>query len=198
VGISAEDFAKITARMSGGTVVGGAATPVVTPRPRRWLGLDPSLRGTGWGVLEFKGREPVLLEFGVLKCPPSWPRSRCLAHIAQSLASVLGRNKPEICAVEALFYAQNQRTTLILGEARGAALSTIAAAGVPIVEMAPRRVKLAVVGYGAAGKPAVGRMVERLLGLAETLPPDAADALAVVLATANAWGRPGGTVPKPL
>jgi L-alanine-DL-glutamate epimerase-like enolase superfamily enzyme len=81
--------------------------------------------------------------------------------------------------VEGLFYAQNLQTALIMGEARGAALAALAEAGLEIVEIAPRKVKQAIVGYGAAQKEAVARMVQRLLALPELPAPDAADALVV-------------------
>ncbi|MGZ4987560.1 MAG: crossover junction endodeoxyribonuclease RuvC, partial [Limisphaerales bacterium] len=89
------------------------------------------------------------------------------------------------CAVEALFYAQNLQTTLIMGEARGAALASVAEAGLEIYEIAPRKVKQAIVGYGAAQKIAVAKMVQRILHLPELPGPDAADALALALAYAQ-------------
>lgn len=199
VGISPEDFARMTARLAG--KAGAADQPaalVRTRRPDRWLGLDPSLRGTGWGVVHFRGEAATLVACGVWKCPPAWPRSRCLSHISVSMNAILREHQPEACAVEALFFAQNQRTTLILGEARGAALAAVATAGLAIYEMAPRRVKRAIVGYGAAGKPAVARMVERLIGVEEQLAADAADALAVALACANTWARMGQPGPASL
>jgi crossover junction endodeoxyribonuclease RuvC len=105
------------------------------------------------------------------------------------LRQVLSRRKPAVCVVEGLFYAQNLKTAIILGEARGAALATVAEAGVEIFEMAPRKVKQAVVGYGGAGKVAVARMVQRMLSLAVTPEPDAADALALALAYAQETSR---------
>jgi crossover junction endodeoxyribonuclease RuvC len=95
---------------------------------------------------------------------------------------VLKRHQPEVCIVEGLFYAQNLQTALIMGEARGAALAAVAEAGLEIYEMAPRKVKQAIVGYGAAQKLAVAKMVQRLLRLPEPPEPDAADALALALA----------------
>jgi crossover junction endodeoxyribonuclease RuvC len=87
--------------------------------------------------------------------------------------------------VEGIFYAQNLQTAMVMGEARGAALAVIAEAGLEIYEIAPRKVKQAIVGYGAAQKLAVARMVQRLLRLAEPPAPDAADALALALAHAQ-------------
>lgn len=149
------------------------------------LGLDPSLRGTGYGVIQLAKPVPQTLAHGTICCPSGWPHSRCLAKIIETLRHVVQQHKPEVCVVEGLFYAQNLQTALIMGEARGAALAAIAEAGLDIYEMAPRRVKQAIVGYGAAQKLAVAKMVQRLLGLAAAPAPDAADALALALAHAQ-------------
>ena len=96
---------------------------------------------------------------------------------------MLQEHQPDVCVVEGLFFAQNLQTAIIMGEARGAAMAAIAEAGLDIFEIAPRKVKQAIVGYGAAQKLAVAKMVQRLLNLAEPPAPDAADALALALAT---------------
>jgi len=153
------------------------------------LGLDPSLRGTGYGVIKPAKPYPRTLTHGVIACPMGWQHSRCLAKIAESLRVVVRQHQPTVCVVEGLFYAQNLQTALIMGEARGAALATIAEAGLEIYELAPRKVKQAIVGYGAAQKVAVAKMVQRMLRLRELPAPDAADALALALAHAQAQGR---------
>jgi len=116
--------------------------------------------------------------------------------IAQALRELLVAHKPSVCVVEGLFYAQNLQTALIMGEARGAALATIAETGVEIYELAPRKVKQAIIGYGAAQKTAVAKMVQRMLRLAELPTPDAADALALALTHAQENGRYSLTPPK--
>ncbi|MGO8926100.1 MAG: crossover junction endodeoxyribonuclease RuvC [Limisphaerales bacterium] len=153
------------------------------------LGLDPSLRGTGYGVIKLAKPYPWTLTHGVIACPMGWEHSRCLAKIAESLRVVLRQHQPTVCVVEGLFYAQNLQTALTMGEARGAALAAIAEAGLEIYELAPRKVKQAIVGYGAAQKVAVAKMVQRMLRLRELPAPDAADALALALAHAQAQGR---------
>jgi crossover junction endodeoxyribonuclease RuvC len=153
------------------------------------LGVDPSLRGTGYGVIKLGKPYPQTLTHGVVACPVGWEHSRCLAKIAVSLREVVRQHQPSVCVIEGLFYAQNLQTALIMGEARGAALATIAEAGLEIYELAPRSVKQAIVGYGAAQKLAVAKMVQRMLRLAELPSPDAADALALALAHAQAHGR---------
>ena len=153
------------------------------------LGLDPSLRGTGFGVIRLARPTAQTLAHGTISCPSGWQRSRCLVRIVQTLRDVLKQHQPEVCIVEGLFYAQNLQTALIMGEARGAALAAIAEAGLEIYEMAPRKVKQAIVGYGAAQKLAVAKMVQRLLRLSAPPEPDAADALALALAHAQSASR---------
>jgi crossover junction endodeoxyribonuclease RuvC len=153
------------------------------------LGLDPSLRGTGYGVIRLAKPCPQTLVHGVISCPAGWERSRCLMQIARSLREVLRQYQTSVCVVEGLFYAQNLQTALIMGEARGAALATVAEAGLEIYEIAPRKVKQAIVGYGGAQKLAVAKMVQRMLRLPEPPAPDAADALALALAFAQGQGR---------
>lgn len=188
MGISLQQFEQLKARTGGprrrpaaGSALEAAAAPV--RRHGVILGVDPSLRGTGYGVIRLEaGGVPQCLAQGTIKVPAAWSRSRCLVLIAQTLRDVIRAHQPTACAVEGLFFAQNMQTALIMGEARGACLVAAGEAGLEIHELAPRRVKQAVVGYGAAQKSAVAKMVQRLLQLAETPAPDAADALAVALA----------------
>jgi crossover junction endodeoxyribonuclease RuvC len=160
------------------------------------LGVDPSLRGTGYGVIQASRPLARALAHGTIACPAAWERSRCLAKIAQTLREVAARHRPTVCAIEGLFFAQNLQTALIMGEARGAALAALAEAGLEIFEIAPRKVKQSIVGYGAAQKTAVGKMVQRLLQLPEPPAPDDADALAVALAHLQASHRFGVGAPK--
>jgi crossover junction endodeoxyribonuclease RuvC len=153
------------------------------------LGIDPSLRGTGYGVIRLGKPHPLALTFGTVKCPAGWERSRCLVKIAQTLRDVLKQYQPTVCVIEALFFAQNLQTALLMGEARGACLVTVAETCIEIHEIAPRKVKQAIVGYGAAQKLAVAKMVQRMLHLTTVPDPDAADALALALAHAQETGR---------
>jgi len=190
VGITLQQFNEMTARVSGRKA--RPVTPPVTALDfsrsgghKIILGLDPSLRGTGYGIIQIAKPNPVTLAHGTISCPKDWPHSRCLAHIAQTLRDVLRKFQPTVCAVEGLFFAQNLKTAIVMGEARGAALATIGEAGLEIYEIAPRKVKQAIVGYGAAQKLAVAKMVQRMLQLPELPAADAADALALALAQAQ-------------
>lgn len=147
----------------------------------RVLAIDPSLRGTGYAVLEKTGATIRSLEFGVIKNSAAMLPSGCLVKIHEKIADLIVRHQPESAAIEAVIYVQSYRTAITLGAARGASLLALAQHGLPIYEYAPRRVKQAVVGRGGAAKNQVGFMVRALLGLTENPPADAADAIAVGL-----------------
>lgn len=147
----------------------------------RVLAIDPSLRGTGFAVLEKNGPKIHARVYGVIKNPDKLLPSGCLVAIHQTLAEVIAAHSPECAAVEGIIFVQSHRTAITMGAARGAALLALAQRGLPIYEYAPRKVKQAVVGRGAAVKTQVAFMVRVLLGLSETPPPDAADAIAIGL-----------------
>lgn len=182
VGISLRQFEQMKERVAGKSP---RAILPVQRRPADFheiiLGVDPSLRGTGYGIIQTAHPRPQTLSHGTISCPAKWERSRCLAKISETLRAEIREYRPTVCVVEGLFYAQNLQTALIMGEARGAALAAIAENGIEIYEIAPRKVKQAIVGYGAAQKSAVAKMVQRLLALSEMPAADAADALALAL-----------------
>jgi crossover junction endodeoxyribonuclease RuvC len=201
VGITRRQFEQMRERLGGASPrpVAPVFPSALRPAPGAHqvvLGVDPSLRGTGYGVIRLAKPHPVAVAHGTISCPATWPHSRCLVKISQGIREVLREHQPMVCVVEGLFYAQNLQTAIVMGEARGAALAAIAEAGLDIYEIAPRKVKQAVVGYGAAQKSAVARMVQRLLDLPKPPAPDAADALALALAHAQENSRYNLTPPK--
>jgi crossover junction endodeoxyribonuclease RuvC len=155
------------------------------------FGLDPSLRSTGYGIIAVEGRTTRALAYGVIKNSDKIAPSRCLVAIHQQVTDLLQEYKPDAAAVEGIIYLQNYQTAITLGSARGAALLALAEAGLPIYEYAPRRVKAAATGRGGAQKAQVGFMMRAMLGLTESPPPDAADALAVALTHAQNTGVRG-------
>ena len=201
MGITRRQFEQLQERL-GGTSARKAAPVLASPlrdapgSHRVILGVDPSLRGTGFGIIRLAKPFPETLAHGTISCPAGWQRSRCLAKILLTLRDAIQKNHPTVCVIEGLFYAQNLQTALIMGEARGAAMAAIAEAGLEIYEIAPRKVKQAIVGYGAAQKSAVAKMVQRLLNLSKPPAPDAADALALALTHARENSRYGLTLPK--
>ena len=121
------------------------------------------------------------LDSGTIVCPRTWPHSRCLLKIFEGLSDAIQAHSPEVCVIEGLFFAKNSKTALVMGQARGACMVAASRAGLPIYEIAARKVKQAIVGFGGAQKIAVAKMVERMLELKETPSPDAGDALALAM-----------------
>jgi crossover junction endodeoxyribonuclease RuvC len=200
VGISSAQFERLKQRLDGSSRKARPVHDPLVPAARRAhmivLGVDPSLRGTGFGVLRAGQPHAQALAHGTIACPTGWERSRCLVRIGQVLRDVMKQFQPTVCVVEGLFYAQNLQTAIIMGEARGAALAAVAEAGLEIYEIAPRKVKQAIVGFGAAQKLAVAKMVQRMLNLADLPEPDAADALALALTHLQSRSRAGLALPK--
>ncbi|MHB1317998.1 MAG: crossover junction endodeoxyribonuclease RuvC [Anaerolineae bacterium] len=144
------------------------------------LGLDPGLAITGYGLIRGDGQRLELAEYGVIRTDAGLGMSERLVLIHDSLQQVLVRHTPDVAAVEELFFSTNARTAMLVGEARGVLLLTLAQSGLPIYEYTPMQVKQAITGYGGADKNQIQQMVRLLLSL-DTLPQpdDAADALAV-------------------
>jgi len=177
----------------------------------RVLSIDPALRNTGYAVIEAlpkdagsrspRASQPQFraLTYGVIRNSPKISQSHCLVSIRAQIAEVIAHHEPTVCAVEAVIYVQSYQTAIVLGAARAASLIAAAEAELPIHEYPPKRVKQAVVGQGAATKEQVAFMMRALLGLTETPPNDAADALAVGLAhfyTAPTTHRLGRAQPQ--
>ena len=151
----------------------------------RILGMDMSLRSSGLAVIESAGSVLKTIEYHIIKNPPNRSISECLLHVFRGVLEVLERSRPQAAAIEGIFFCKNFKTAVALGQARGAAIAACAMAGVPVFEYPPRRVKQAVVGYGAAGKDQVCRMVMAILKLSEEPHNDAADALAIAICHAH-------------
>jgi len=147
----------------------------------RLLALDPALRNSGYAILEKEGLRLRAINYGVIRNRVQLSMPGCLVEIHRRIEELIRIHSPQACAVEGLIYVQNTRTAITLGAARGSALLAAAQHGLPIYEYAPRRVKQAIVGRGAAQKAQISFMVRTLLGLTETPETDAADALAIGL-----------------
>ncbi|HVA91567.1 MAG TPA: crossover junction endodeoxyribonuclease RuvC [Chloroflexota bacterium] len=148
----------------------------------RVLGIDPGTAIMGYGIVEERAGKLLGVTHGVLLTPKGEPLPERLLRLYQGLHALIAADLPSVMAIEALFFNRNVRTALAVGHARGVALLVAAQMGLPVVEYAPQQVKDAVVGYGAASKEQVQRMVTTLLGLREIpRPDDAADALAIAI-----------------
>lgn len=148
------------------------------------LGIDPGLRITGYGVLEKEGATLTYISSGCIKSPDGELPDR-LKNIFVSVQEIIDRFQPEQVAVEKVFVNVNPQSTLLLGQARGAAICAAVARDLTVCEYTALQVKQAVVGNGHAKKEQVQEMVKRLLKLAGHPSPDAADALACAICHAH-------------
>ena len=152
-----------------------------SPSVERVLAIDPALRKTGWAIVENSGGTLRAIEWGVIHNKPALLPSGCLVSIRTGLSDVIVRHSPTVCAIESTIFVQSYKTAIVLGTARGACLIAAAEHGLPIYEYAPREIKQAAVGRGAAQKDQVAFMIRAQLRLRETPESDAADALATAI-----------------
>ena len=146
------------------------------------LAVDPALRNTGYAVLAKNGPVITAVAYGVITNPAKLSTSGCLLAIREGLSDLIKEHRPTECAIESTIYVQSYKTAITLGSVRGAVLIAAAEHGLAIYDYAPKEVKQAAVGRGAADKTQVAFMMRSLLRLRETPPADAADALAVGIA----------------
>lgn len=150
------------------------------------LGIDPGIRRCGWGAISYRNRKPTVISFGFVETLKSRSRAECLRDIYENLSKIFAHIKPDLVAVEELFFAKNQTTAMSVAEARGVVLLLAAQHRIPVEAISPGTVKMAVSGYGRAGKVQVTKMVRLLLGIKEKFKfDDVADALAVAIAAAD-------------
>jgi crossover junction endodeoxyribonuclease RuvC len=147
----------------------------------RLLGIDPGSRVTGYGILDVDGPRSRCVASGCIQTDSGRPLPERLKTIFEGVTEVIRAYQPVEAAAEQVFVHRNPDSALKLGQARGAALCAVVMAGLPVSEYAPRAIKQAVVGGGAADKTQVQRMVALLLHLSEPPGADAADALAVAI-----------------
>ena len=146
------------------------------------LGIDPGLTRCGYGAVRTTRRGPKAEALGVLRTLPADPLPQRLAELQAELRALLVELRPDVVAVERVFFQVNVRTAMSVGQASGLAMAEAVASGAAVAQYSPNEVKLAVTGDGAANKAQVQVMVQRLLGLATApSPPDAADAAALAL-----------------
>jgi crossover junction endodeoxyribonuclease RuvC len=150
----------------------------------RILGIDPGSRMTGFGVIDFVGDAPTYVASGTIRSPGGTFPER-LRKIFDSVNEVVNEYRPAVVSIESVFMARNASSALKLGHARSAALCATFEFGVEVFEYAPREIKLAVVGTGAATKEQVQHMIVSLLNLDGRPAPDAADALAAAVCHAH-------------
>lgn len=150
------------------------------------LGLDPGIADTGYGVLKEEGAKLSCLAYGSIKTKAGDSLIDRLDVLHQELDKIIKQYKPDLAAVEQLFFNKNVRTALIVGQARGVVLLTLRQNHLPVFDFTPSQVKQAVTAYGQASKKQVQKMVKLILSLEKIPEPDdAADALAIAICALN-------------
>lgn len=150
------------------------------------IGIDPGTGITGFGVIETGKNTPRLLDAGVIRTKANTPLPERLQTIFECLQELIDEHKPEVAAVEKLFFAQNVTTAMAVSHARGAVLLAMQQAGVSVAEYTPQQIKQAMTGYGRADKKQIQEMVRIHLNLKEIpKPDDCADGIAAALTHAQ-------------
>jgi crossover junction endodeoxyribonuclease RuvC len=150
------------------------------------LGIDPGSRHTGWGVLRWQGDQQNLVADGVLSIRTQLELPARLAELQREIDALVETHRPDAAAVETPYYGMNPRSLIVLAQARGAILASLARHGLDILEYSPAEVKTAIAGNGRAEKTEVARMVRLLLRLGdESRAADTTDAIAIALCCAR-------------
>lgn len=152
------------------------------------LGIDPGLGTTGWGVIRYQGNRLSHIANGQVRTNAKAPLPSRLLELDTAIAAIITDYRPDAAAIEEIYVNKNPQTTLKLVQARGGLLLSLARAGLTVGEYAPRLIKKAIVGTGAAEKVQIDAMVQRLLPGVKIAGPDAADALAVAITHAHLAG----------
>ena len=152
---------------------------------KRVLGIDPGLLHTGWAVVDTAGQSRKYIASGVILPNPKMEMAQRLVTIFREVRKICETFEPDECSIEIIFVNKNPKTTLILGQARSAAIVAVANQNIPVFEYEPNVIKKALTGAGHADKGAIDKMVQILLPLAKPKSPDEADAIAIALAHTN-------------
>jgi crossover junction endodeoxyribonuclease RuvC len=157
----------------------------------RILGIDPGLKITGYGVVDFTGHGVRLVDGGVIRLGAKSPLADRLVELEAELAEILDEHHPDICAVEQLYsHYKHPRTAILMGHARGVVLLAARRQKVAVAQFSANRIKKSVVGHGHAGKDQVQRAIGQVLRLKQPLKsPDVADALAVAICCGRQMGN---------
>lgn len=155
----------------------------------RILGIDPGYAIIGYGIIDFAGGRYQTLNYGAITTSSDMPFTKRLELIYDELELVIMKTKPQVAAIERLYFQNNQKTAIDVAQARGVIMLALQKSKLPVFEYTPLQIKTALTGYGRAKKPQMMEIVRRHLGLKEVpKPDDTADALAVALCHAQSAG----------
>jgi crossover junction endodeoxyribonuclease RuvC len=146
----------------------------------RIIGIDPGLRNTGWGIIEFNSNRLVHVDDGRISPPTSSSIGERLLFLKNKLTFIVEKYEPNLSAIEQIFVGPGTGSSLKLGMARGVSILVLAKAGLSIKELPPKLVKKTVVGYGSASKDQIKSMIEKLLNIVPKN-EDSSDALAIAI-----------------
>ena len=156
----------------------------------RILGIDPGYAIMGWGILDMAGNHFSVVDYGSITTDAKMEMPERLKHLYNQLSAIIAEYTPEEVAIEELFFANNAKTAIQVGQARGVAILACVNAGLSIAEYTPLEIKQALVGYGRADKKQVQAMVKAILNLQEVpKPDDTADAVAAAICHGHSRGR---------
>ena len=146
------------------------------------IGIDPGLVQTGYGIINVNNNQTSLIDYGIIKPPPKDSLANRLLAIFNDVCEIISNHDPQIFAIEEVFYGKNVKSSMRLGQARGASMVAAASKGIPVYEYSARKVKQSVTGNGNAHKTQVQFMVKAKLKMDHNPEPiDASDALAIAL-----------------
>ena len=146
------------------------------------IGIDPGLVQTGYGIINVNNNQTSLIDYGIIKPPPKDSLANRLLAIFNDVCEIISNHNPQILAIEEVFYGKNVKSSMRLGQARGASMVAAASKGIPVYEYSARKVKQSVTGNGNAHKTQVQFMVKAKLKMDHNPEPiDASDALAIAL-----------------
>lgn len=156
----------------------------------RIMGIDPGYAIMGWGIVDVKGNKFTPVDYGSITTDSKMKMEDRLEHLYNMLESIIHQYKPDEVAIEELFFNNNAKTALMVGQARGVAVLAAVKGGVRINEYTPLQIKQALVGYGRADKKQVQQMVKTILNLREVpKPDDTADAVAAAICHGHCIGN---------
>lgn len=152
---------------------------------KRILGIDPGLLHTGWSIIEVSGSTRKYIASGVVLPPTKIDLSQRLVFIFNKITEICENFNPNECAIEVIFVNKNGKTTLLLAQARAAAVTAVAVKNIPVFEYEPNKVKKTLTSAGHADKEQIYRMLSILLPTAKPKSPDESDAIAIAMTHAN-------------